>query len=62
MNVKLKMSTAGKIVGKIRSTLRSVLGLFTVMILKIVCESIFFQSNKLIACEIKNKKTRLQNL
>ena len=36
MNVELKMSTAGKIVGKIRSTLRSVLGLFNVMILKIV--------------------------
>ena len=56
MTVKLKMPMAGKIVGKIRSTLRSVLGLLIVMILKIVGESILYQGKKLTACSIKIKK------
>ena len=37
-------------------TLRRVLRLFTVMILKIVSESIFFKSNKFNACKIKDGK------
>ena len=32
------------------------LGLLTVMILKRVCESIFFQTNKFIACQVKDGK------
>ena len=40
----------------IRKTLRSVLDLLTVMILKRVSESIFFQINIITACKFKNKK------
>ena len=40
----------------IRKTLKRVLGLLTVMILKRVSESIFFQSNKFTACKVKDEK------
>ena len=40
----------------IRITLRTVLGLLTVMVLKIVSESILFKNNKFTACEIKDGK------
>ena len=40
----------------IMKTLRRVVGLFTVMILKIVSESIFFQNKKFTACKIKDGK------
>ena len=40
----------------IKKTLRRVLGLLTVMILKRVRESIFFQSNKFTTCKIKDGK------
>ena len=40
----------------IRKTLRKVLGLLTVMILKRVNESIYFQSNKFTASEVKDEK------
>ena len=40
----------------IRNTLRSVLGLLIIMILKWVRESIFFQSNKFRACRVKGRK------
>ena len=40
----------------IRITLRRVLDLLTVMILKIVSESIFFKANKFTACKIKHDK------
>ena len=40
----------------IRKTLRRVLGLLTVMVLKRVRESIFFQSNKFTTCKIKDGK------
>ena len=34
------------------------LGLLTVMLLKRVIESIFFQGNKFIACKVKDEKER----
>ena len=40
----------------IKKTLRRVLGLRTVMILKSVIQSIFFQSNKFTACKVKDEK------
>ena len=40
----------------IRKTLRRVLDLLTVMILKIMSWSIFFQSNKITTCKIKDGK------
>ena len=40
----------------IRKTLRRVFGLPTIMILERVSQSIFFQSNKYIACEVKDQK------
>ena len=40
----------------IRNTLRRMLGLVTVMILKGVNESILFQSSKFTECKIKDKK------
>ena len=40
----------------IRKTLRRVLGLLTVMILKRVSENIFFQSNKFTAYKVKDEK------
>ena len=40
----------------ISKTLRSVLGLLTVMILKRVSESIFFQSNKFTVCKVRDGK------
>ena len=40
----------------IRKTMRRVLCLLTVMILKIVSQIIFFQSNKFTACKIKDGK------
>ena len=40
----------------IRQTLRRVLGLLTVMILKRVSESIFFQRNKFTVCKAKHEK------
>ena len=40
----------------IRKTLITVLGLLTVIILKRVSESIFFQSNKFTACKVKDEK------
>ena len=40
----------------IRKTLRRVLGLLIVMILKIVSESVFFQSNNFTACKFKDQK------
>ena len=40
----------------IKKTLRRVLGLLTVMILKSVIEGIFFQSNKFTACKVKDEK------
>ena len=40
----------------IRKTLRSVLDLLTVMVLKTVSESIFFQINIITACKFKDKK------
>ena len=39
-----------------RETPRRVLDLLTVMILKRVSESIFFQSNKFTACKVKDEK------
>ena len=45
----------------IRQTLRRVLGLLTVMILKRVSGSIFFQRNKFTACKTKHEK-ELANL
>ena len=39
-----------------RKTLRRVLGLLTVMILKGMSESIFYQSNKFRACKFKDEK------
>ena len=46
----------------IRETLRSVLGLLTVMILKRWSENIFFQSNKFIACKINDGKELANSL
>ena len=46
----------------IRKTLRSLLGLLTVMMLKIMSESIFFQSNKLTACKVKDRKGMAKSL
>ena len=46
----------------IRKTLRRVLGLLTVMILKGVSESIFFQSNKFTACKVKDEKDVVNSL
>ena len=40
----------------IRKTLRRVLGLLIVMILKRVIDSVFFQSNKFTACKVKDEK------
>ena len=40
----------------IRKTLRRVLGLLTVMVLKRVSESIFSQSNKFTGCRVKDEK------
>ena len=40
----------------ISNTLRSVLGLLILMALKRIRESIFFQSNKVTACKVKNRK------
>ena len=45
-----------------RKTLRRKLDLFTVMILKIVSESIFFQSNKFIAFKVKDEKNVANSL
>ena len=39
-----------------RKTLRSVLGLLTVMVLKKVSESILFQHIKVAACKVKDEK------
>ena len=40
----------------------SVLGLITVIILKRVGENIFFQSNKLTACKVRNEKEVAKSL
>ena len=40
----------------IKKTLRMLLGLLTLMILKRVSESIFFQNNKFTACKVKDGK------
>ena len=42
--------------------MRRVLGLLTVMILKKVSESIFFQSNKFTACKVKDEKEMANSL
>ena len=46
----------------IKSTLRSVLGLITVIILKRVRESIFLQSNKFTACKVRDGKEEAKSL
>ena len=45
-----------------RKTLRSVIGLFTVMTLKRVSESVFFQSNTFRACKVKDGKEVAESL
>ena len=40
----------------IKKTLRRVLGLLTVMILKRVIQSIFFQSNKFTGCKVNDEE------
>ena len=50
------LSHYGQSLPPIRSTMRSVLGLFTILILKRMWESISFQSNKFTACTVKDGK------
>ena len=50
------LSLVGHLDLPMRKTLRSVLGLLTIMILKRVSDSIFFQSNKFTACKVKDEK------
>ena len=49
-------------ISPIRKTLRSVLVLLTVVTLKIVSESIYFQSNIFIGCKVKDGKEVAQSL
>ena len=46
----------------LKITLRSVLGLITVIILKRVRESIFLQSNKFTACKVRDGKEEAKSL
>ena len=46
----------------VRKTLMRVLGLLTVMILKGVSDSIFFQSNRFTVCKVKDEKEIINSL
>ena len=46
----------------IRKSLRQVLGLLTVILLKRVSENIFFRSNKFTACKVKGEKEVVNSL
>ena len=56
------LSLVGHLDLPMRKTLRSVLGLLTIMILKRVSDSIFFQSNKFTACKVKDEKVVANSL
>ena len=46
----------------IKKILRRVLGLFTAMILKRVCDSNYFKSNKFTTCKVKDEKEMANSL